>query len=315
LFKSRAAFRNGRAAFGLIRYKVEDNMTEGTIPFKGYKTWFRRVGEAGAGKIPLLVLHGGPGAAHSYMLTLDGLAKNGREVIYYDQVGCGNSPGPSDADFYSVELFKEELATVIDALGLKEVHILGQSWGGMLLMDYMISKKPRGVKSIVLSSSPASVPLFETEIKRLVSWLPPDVIAALEKGMKDKKYDSPDFLAASDVYYARHVVNLDPMPDFVTRSLANMGEVYIIMQGHTEFMFTGKLKTWDVSSRLHEITVPALLVSGVSDEVSPLLIKQEYDRIPNAEWHLLPGTHLIHVERRDEYNRLVDAFLAKQDAA
>jgi proline-specific peptidase len=290
-------------------------MAEGTIPFKGYKTWYRRVGDAGGGKIPLLVLHGGPGAAHSYMTTLDDLAKNGREVIYYDQIGCGNSPGPKNVDFYSVELFKEELTAVIEALKLKEVHILGQSWGGMLLMDYMITQKPHGVKSIVLSSSPASVPLFEIEIERLVSWLPPDAAAALAKGMKESKYDSPDFVAASNIYYSRHVVNLDPMPDFVAQSFENMSEVYIIMQGHTEFMFTGKLKKWDVSGRLHEITVPTLLVSGVSDEVTPPLIKQEFDKIPNSEWHLLQGTHLIHVEQRDVYNRLVEEFLTKQESA
>jgi proline-specific peptidase len=290
-------------------------VTEGTIPFKGYRTWYRRVGSPEPGKIPLLVLHGGPGVTHSYMKSLDDLAEKGRELIYYDQIGCGNSPGPEGADFYSIELFKEELAAVIKALGLQEVHILGQSWGGMLLMDYMITQKPRGVKSIVISSSPASMPLFESEINRLVSWLPPDAAAAIEKGMKEGKYDAPDFLAASDLYYSRYVVNLDPLPDYVAYSFENESNVYIIMQGYTEFMVIGKLKGWDVTDRLHEITVPSLLVSGVSDEVTPLLVKQEYDRIPNSQWHLLPGTHLVHVEQRDTYNRLVEEFLRKQETA
>jgi proline-specific peptidase len=182
-------------------------------------------------------------------------------------------------------------------------------------MDYMITKKPQGVKSIVLSSSPASIPLFESEINRLVSWLPPDAKAAIEKGMKEGKYDASDFLAASDLYYSRHVVNLDPLPGFVAYSFENQSRVYIIMQGYTEFMVIGKLKGWDVTGRLHEITVPTLLVSGASDEVTPLLVKEEYDRIPNAQWHLLPGTHLVHVEQRDTYNRLVEEFLRKQETA
>jgi proline-specific peptidase len=290
-----------------------EKVSEGTIPFKGYHTWYRRVGSSGPGKTPLLALHGGPGFPHTYLQSLDDLAGDGREVIYYDQIGCGNSPGPGDPDFYSMELFEEELSNVIDKLGLKEVHILGQSWGGMLLMDYMITKKPRGVKSIVVSSSPASVPLFESEINRLVQWLPPDAVAAIEKGIREKKYDDPEFLAASDIYYSRHVVNLDPLPDYVAYAFENHSNVYVIMQGYTEFMFIGKLKGWDVSDRLREITVPALLLSGVSDEVTPLLVKQEYDRMPNAEWHLLPGTHLIHVEQRDTYNRLVGEFLCRQD--
>jgi proline-specific peptidase len=248
------------------------------------------------------------------MQSLDDLAAKGREIIYYDQIGCGNSPGPDDADFYSIELFEEELTNVIKGLGLKEVHILGQSWGGMLLMDYMITKKPQGIKSIIISSSPASVPQFEGEINRLVSWLPPDAKVAIEKGMKEEKYDAPDFLAASDLYYSRHVMNLDPLPDFVSYSFERHSNVYVIMQGYTEFMFIGKLKGWDVTDRLHEIAVPTLLVSGVSDEVTPFLVKQEYDRIPKAEWHLLPGTHLIHVEERDVYNRLVEDFLNRQEA-
>jgi proline-specific peptidase len=289
-------------------------VTEGTIPFKGCRTWYRRVGAPGPGKIPLLVLHGGPGVTHSYMQSLDDLAEQGREVIYYDQIGCGNSPGPDKDDFYSMELFEDELANLIQALNLQEVHILGQSWGGMLLMDYMITKKPRSVKSIILSSAPASVPLFESEINRLLSWLPPDAIAAIEKGLKAGQYDAPDFLAASDLFYSRHVVYLDPLPDFVAYSFENQSRVYIIMQGYTEFMFIGKLKGWDVTERLHEITVPALLVSGVSDEVTPLLVKEEYDRIPRVEWRLLPGTHLIHVEQRETYNRLVEEFLCRQES-
>jgi proline-specific peptidase len=288
---------------------------EGSIPFKGYQTWYRRVGSPEGGKLPVLVVNGGPGFPHNYMQSLDDLAVNGREVIYYDQIGCGNSPCPEDADFYSVQLFKEELTTVINSLGLKEFHLLGQSWGGMLLMDYLITEKPRGVKSVVISSSPASAPLFEGEINRLLSWLPPDAIAVIEKGIKEEKYDTPEFLSASNLYYSRHVVNLDPLPDFVAYSFENQSKVYVIMQGYTEFMFIGKLKGWDVTDRLHEITLPTLLISGVSDEVTPFVVKQVYDRIPNCQWHLLPGTHLVHVELRDTYNRLVEEYLRKQETA
>jgi proline-specific peptidase len=289
-------------------------VVEGTIPFKGYQTWYRRAGSSEKGKLPLLVLHGGPGFPHNYMESLDDLAGNGREVIYYDQIGCGNSPAAEDPDFYSVELFKEELTNVLKGLDIKECHILGQSWGGMLLLDYMISQKPQGVKSIIVSSSPASFPLFESEINRLVSWLPPDAIAAIEKGLKEERYDDPDFQSASNIYYNRHVVTLDTMPDYVAYSFEHQSKVYAIMQGYTEFVIIGKLKNWDVTERLHEITAPTLLVSGVSDEITPFLVKQVYDRIPQSEWTLLPGTHLVHVERRDEYNRLVEAFLTKQES-
>jgi proline-specific peptidase len=289
-------------------------VVEGTIPFKDYQTWYRRIGSPNAGKIPLLVLHGGPGGSHSYLTSLDALADTGREIIYYDQIGSGNSIGPEDPDFYSVELFEEELANVIKELGLKEVHVLGQSWGGMLILDYMINKKPPEVKSIVVSSGPASVPLLEEEINRLVSELPDDVKAAINKGMQEGNYEDPDFLAASDVYYSRHVINLDPIPDYVARSLEELsGPVYRIMWGYVEFAIIGKLKNWDVTDRLSEITVPTLLVSGTKDEITPALIEMERDLIPGAEWTLLEGTHSIHNEDPVTYNKVVEEFLSKHD--
>lgn len=290
------------------------SVRKGTIPFKEYQTWYRRVGSSESGKIPLLVLHGGPGATHDYMKSLDSLAINGRELIYYDQIGSGNSPGPKDPGFYSLELFEEQLSTVIKALDLKEVHILGQSWGAMLLMNYMISQKPQAVKSIVISSSAASMPLLREEMKRLVSWLPPNAIAAIEKGIREEKYDDPDFLAASDIFYSRHVVNLDPLPDYVAYSFEHQSEVYAYLWGAVEFTATGTLKDWDITDRLHEITSPTLIISAVSDEMTPYLVKQIHDRIPNSKWHLLQGTHLVHVEQQDSYNRLVEEFLARQEA-
>ena len=64
---------------------------EGYIPYLGYQTYYRIVGESRGGKKPLLLLHGGPGSTHNYFEVLDRLAEEGREVISYDQLGCGNS--------------------------------------------------------------------------------------------------------------------------------------------------------------------------------------------------------------------------------
>jgi proline-specific peptidase len=93
---------------------------EGTLSFRGHDVWFRSVGEGRDGRLPLLILHGGPGATHRYLASLSDLA-DGRRVVFYDQIGCGRSAHPADPDFYSAELFVEELATVRDALGLRDV--------------------------------------------------------------------------------------------------------------------------------------------------------------------------------------------------
>jgi len=103
---------------------------EGTIPFRGFKTWYRLVGSREAsGKFPLVCLHGGPGVPHDYLEPLEQIAATGRRVICYDQVGCGNSAQPHAPRMWTVELFLDELRAVREALGLTHLHLLGQSWG------------------------------------------------------------------------------------------------------------------------------------------------------------------------------------------
>src|SRR3954464_386740 len=120
---------------------------EGVVPFRGFNVWYRIVGDREEpGKLPLLCLHGGPGVPHDYLEPLEALAATGRRVIFYDQLGCGNSDHPHDPSLWSVELFVEEVGAVRRALGLEAVHILGQSWGGMLGMEYALTQ-PSGLRS------------------------------------------------------------------------------------------------------------------------------------------------------------------------
>src|SRR6478672_12624057 len=124
---------------------------EGFVPFRGFKTWYQIVGESEApGKLPLLCLHGGPGVPHDYLESLEAMAATGRRVIFYDQLGCGNSTHVDDPALWTIELFVEEEDVVRRALGLERLHILGQSWGGMLTMQYMLTQ-PRGVASIIIA--------------------------------------------------------------------------------------------------------------------------------------------------------------------
>src|SRR5215510_8893187 len=143
-------------------------ITEGYAPFKGYQTWYRIVGEREEpGKLPLLCLHGGPGACHDYLESLDAMADTGRRVIYYDQLGCGNSHlNESKPDMWTVELYVEEIDAVRQALGLVLIHLLGQLWGGMLAMEYRI-RQPAGVASLTTASSPASMEQWVEEANKL----------------------------------------------------------------------------------------------------------------------------------------------------
>lgn len=288
-------------------------VVEGKVPYAGYETWYERVGVSDPGKKPLLTFHGGPGAKHNYLKSLDGIAAMGREVIYYDQLGCGKSPTPYLPDLWGYDLWINEVDAMRDALGLDEVHLWGSSWGGMLAMLYAL-KQPTGVKSITIASSPADISLWLSEANRLIEWLPPEMAKALKEGEESGEIDTPEYQAAAAEYYRRHVCNLVPPPDYVSESLDDMGPVYEVMQGHSEFVVTGKMRGFNIVDRLHEIKIPTLVTSGLMDEATPLIAKQVYDGIPGAKWELFMGTHLAHVECKDDYNAKVEAFMASHDA-
>lgn len=290
-------------------------ITDGYIDFKGYKTYYRIVGERSKGMLPLLALHGGPGCAHDYLESLDGLAdRYGRQVVYYDQLGCGKSVVPgSHPDMWCADLWEEEIDVVRKALGLEHIHMLGQSWGGMLTMQYAINKQPSGVSSITIASSPASMDLWLSEANRLRSYLPEKMQEALKQADIDGDYSRPEVVEASAEYYRRHVCRIVPYPDFVERSFSQMGEPYMVMQGASEFVVTGKMKDWDYSDRLDRINIPTLVTSGIDDEATPAVSKQIYDGVKDCRWELIPGTHLCHVEYPDLYNSIVEKFMEEHE--
>lgn len=290
-------------------------ITDGYIDFKGYKTYYRIVGERSKGMLPLLALHGGPGCAHDYLESLDGLAdRYGRQVVYYDQLGCGKSVVPgSHPDMWCADLWEEEIDVVRKALGLEHIHMLGQSWGGMLTMQYAINKQPSGVSSITIASSPASMDLWLSEANRLRSYLPEKMQEALKQADIDGDYSRPEVVEASAEYYRRHVCRIVPYPDFVERSFSQMGETYMVMQGASEFVVTGKMKDWDYSDRLDRINIPTLVTSGIDDEATPAVSKQIYDGVKHCRWELIPGTHLCHVEYPDLYNCIVEKFMEEHE--
>jgi proline-specific peptidase len=286
---------------------------EGYAAFRGHKIWYKVVGEAEQpGKLPLLCLHGGPGAPHDYLESLEAMADTGRRVFFYDQLGCGNSDRPSDPDLWTVDLFVEELGVMREALGLDRIHLLGQSWGGMLAMQYMLTQ-PAGIASLTVASSPSDMKLWVSEANRLRDELPPEVQAALLRHEAAGTTDDPEYQQAMLVFYRRHVCRSDPWPDYVDRAFAKIGqEVYTTMNGPSEFHVIGKLKSWDITARLGEIRVPTLVTSGRYDEATPLIAETVQRGIPGAEWVLFEeSSHMAHVEEAGRYMQVLDGFLSR----
>jgi proline-specific peptidase len=296
---------------------------EGFVEYAGGRTWFGIVGdetvEQDAGLAPLLLLHGGPGACHDYLESLAALAATGRRVIFYDQQGCGNSDQPDDPARWTVDFYREEVDAVRTALGLERCHILGQSWGGMLLMEYLVGR-PAGVASATIASSPASMTWWVEETGAQRALLPTDVIAVLDRHEAAGTWDDPEYAAAVDVFYGRHLCIVVPMPEFVQRSFAKLArnpQVYRTMNGPTEFHVVGTLRDWEILSRLDRVSadVPVLLTSGRHDEATPVQVEGIARRIPHAEWVIFEQSgHLAHAEEPDRYMAVLADFITRSEA-
>ncbi len=290
---------------------------EGFIPFHNFKTWYRIVGsKPDEGKYPLLCLHGGPGMSHDYLEPLGALIETGRQVVFYDQLGCGNSDHPHDPSLWSVKLYVEEVAAIRKSLGLDKVHLLGQSWGGFLAQEYMLTN-PSGVLSLTLANSASSTKRWISEANRLRSELPDELQQVLIKYEHAGTTQDPEYAAATDVYYRRHLCRLDPWPECLHQTLKKMGrdpEVYNTMWGPSEFHCTGSLQNWDIEEKIHAISIPTLILSGRHDESTPAINQILQESIQNSKWVLFDdSSHTPHLEETEKYTQTLSQFLDHND--
>jgi proline-specific peptidase len=210
----------------------------------------------------------------------------------------------------------EEVDAVRKALGLDRIHLLGQSWGGMLAMEYMI-RQPEGVASVTIASSPASMIQWVEEANKLREQLPPEVNAALLKHEAAGTTSDPEYTTAMTEFYNRHVCRVVPNPDYVQRSFAKLGEnpeVYNTMNGPSEFFVVGTLKNWNVIPQLGKINAPTLVTSGRYDEATPAIAETVHKGIPGSEWVLFENSsHMAHVEEADRFMQVLSAFISRHE--
>ncbi len=284
---------------------------EGCISVPGGNIWYGILGEKQTG-LPLLLLHGGPGFPHDYLEPLEPMS-NERPVIFYDQLGCGNSDRPQNPSLWTLERFLDELEQVIQILKLKKFHLLGQSWGSMLAVDFMITRRTSDVDSLILSGPCLSVARFTTDQKAWLLEFPEGMQKIIQEKEASRDFQSPEYQDAMWAYYKRHVCRLDPWPDCLMRSLEKMGrQVYEHMWGPSEFTMTGILKDYDRTAQLKDIIVPTLFTCGRYDEATPSSTALYHDQLPGSEMVILEdASHEHHIEKTEIYLKIVRDFLSR----
>ncbi len=290
---------------------AEMQVDEGYVESRGGRTWYRVVGAGTA--VPLVTVHGGPGATHDYLEPLEALADE-RPVVFYDQLGAGRSDAPEDISLWTNDRMVEELGQVLDGLGFSRVHLLGQSWGTIIAAEYAL-RSPERIAGLVLSDPCLSMPRFAVGAAALRAALPAPVRAVLDRHEQAGTMDSEEYQEAAMEYYHRYVCRLDPWPKVLQRSFSQLNQsIYERMQGPNEFIITGIHKDYDITDRLGSLTVPTLFICGRHGETRPEDTEFYQSLVPGAELVILENSsHVPHLEEPQRYLKVVRDYLHRCD--
>ncbi|MFV0496212.1 proline iminopeptidase-family hydrolase [Mycobacterium sp.] len=283
----------------------------GTIAVPGGNVWFQRVG-GGPGR-PLLVVHGGPGLPHYYLSSLELLADE-REVIFWDQLGCGNSERPSNPDLWTMARSVDEMRCVIDGLGLDGFHLFGNSWGGMLAQQYVLDA-PSSAATLTISNSTASIPLFADNVIRLKAELDTATRDAIDRHEAAGTTDSAEYQAAITTWNETYLCRARPWPSDLWLAFQNMGaEIFATMFGPSDLNIVGTIRDWDVVDRLTEIRLPAMLLAGRYDQCSPEHMRDMHHRIAGSRFEYFDNSsHLPFIEEPRRFDAVMRGFLRSHD--
>jgi proline-specific peptidase len=278
----------------------------GRVDVPGGRVAYRIAGE---GERTLLTVHGGPGVPSSYIYSMADLAGDAMRVVFYDQLGCGESDRPDDESLWVVDRFVEELEALRAALDLGRVDLWGHSWGGMLAQEYALAH-PESLRTLVLASTICSASVHDEETARLIDGFPEPTAGLLRNAHQGGETSSPEYRAASAEFWGRHVCRI-PFPPDVQRAVDDTSMVVLeTMWGPDDVTMRGNLVGWDVSDRIAAIRVPTLVTVGGYDSLTETNARMIADRIAGSELVVFEeSSHHALWEERERYMRVVRDFL------
>ena len=253
----------------------------------------------------VIAVHGGPAMTHNYILPLQLLVNDGYVVIFYDQCGCGESsfvinPKVTAPWLLTINYYDEELETLIHHFQLTEYYLYGSSWGTVICQEHAVLQ-PKGLLGLILDGALSDSKLYiESQWKSRISTLPTYTQALLHKLTDAKQFHSPQYKDIEGRLSTMFTSRLAPHPDFFLRCMELMNpEIYVLMQGESEFTLNGVLKDWSITDRLHQINVPAIVLTGEYDTMTIECSQHTVDHIPYA-WPLVVIPRAAHCKLCDE---------------
>jgi proline iminopeptidase len=295
------------------------------IPIKtpkgDFRVWTKRVGNNP--RIKVLLLHGGPGATHEYFEAADSYFPGaGIEYYYYDQLGSAYSDQPKDTDLWDLSRFVDEVEQVRTALGLNKdnFYLLGQSWGGILALEYAL-RHQGDMKGLIISNMMASVPAYNEYANNvLMPAMDQKALAEIKQIEAKKQYDSPRYMELlMPNYYVHHILRMPPdqWPDPVLRAFNKLNrQIYVLMQGPSEMGASGRLEKWDRVADLSKISVPTLTIGAQYDTMDPKHMEMMAKSVQKGRYLYCPnGSHLAMYDDQQTYFNGIISFVKDVDAA
>lgn len=297
-----------------LDYSNKDDLLSGGIkmipvntPAGDFKVWTKRTGNNP--DIKVLILHGGPGMTHELYECFDSYFPTANiEYYYYDQLGSHYSDQPDDGDLWETARFVEEVEQVRQALGLNQdnFYLYGHSWGGILAMEYAL-KYQQNLKGLIISNMMASCPEYGQYAKEvLAKRMPEEVVEEIYALEAKEAFDDPRYMELLlKHHYVQHVLRmpLEDWPDPVNRALNHVNpDVYVSMQGPSEFGIRGKLENWDRKADLPKISVPTLVIGAQYDTMDPEHMEWMAGEVQQGRYlHCPQGSHLAMYDDQEVY--------------
>ena len=267
----------------------------------------------GKGEHVLFLLNGGPGLPCDYLRDPHiHLVEEGYRIVAFDQLGCGNSDRPEDVSLWNITRYVEEVETVRKELGIVNFHLLGQSWGGWLSIEYALTY-PDEIRSLILANTCGDLQHLTTELNRMREALGSETVAMMLHHEAMGTIDHPEYQAAITILNYRHVCRLKEWPSSLLASVDdwNMGP-YGTMQGPNEFLYIGNLKDWNRISDMDSLVMPTLIITGTHDEIGPACASRMNNVLPNSEVVVFHNSsHVPFYEEPDLYFKELQIFLSK----
>lgn len=290
-------------------------MIQVETPNGKFNVWTKRFGNNPSMKV--LLLHGGPGGTHEYFENFESfLPAEGIEFIYYDQLGSAYSDQPTDTSLWNVPRFVEEVEQVRIALGLNKnnFYLLGHSWGGILAVEYAL-KYQGNLKALIISNMMSSCPEYDKYAEDVLSkQMEPAILAEIKHLEAKNDFQNPKYMELlTEHFYTKHICRIPAAdwPDPVNRAFKNMNQqVYVMMQGPSEFGISGKLELWDRKADLAKITVPTLVIGSAFDTMDPEHMKWMSTQFKNGSYLFCAnGSHMSMWDDQQTYMKGLIKFI------